>query len=139
MPDHLRVVSGIYDSFGRGDVPAILEKLADNVRWEDWADHSAQRAGVPWLRPLAGRDAVIEFFKEIAGWEFREFRLLSLMADGNQVAAELVIEARMPSGAVLRDEEMHLWTFGDDGKVVRFRHYADTAKHIDAAAVTAQA
>jgi hypothetical protein len=28
---------------------------------------------------------------------------------------------------------MHLWTFGPDGKVIRFRHYADTAKQIHAA------
>jgi hypothetical protein len=27
---------------------------------------------------------------------------------------------------------MHLWTFNDDGKVSRLRHYTDTAKHIAA-------
>jgi ketosteroid isomerase-like protein len=30
------------------------------------------------------------------------------------------------------DEELHLWTFNDNGKVVRLRHYVDTAKHLDA-------
>jgi len=32
-----------------------------------------------------------------------------------------------------RDEEMHLWTFDANGKVIRLRHYTDTAKHIQAA------
>jgi uncharacterized protein len=32
-----------------------------------------------------------------------------------------------------RDEEMHLWTFDATGKVIRLRHYTDTAKHIRAA------
>lgn len=27
----------------------------------------------------------------------------------------------------------HLWSFNDAGRVVRFRHYLDTAKHIWAA------
>jgi ketosteroid isomerase-like protein len=27
---------------------------------------------------------------------------------------------------------MHLWTFNEDGKVRRLRHYTDTAKHIAA-------
>ena len=31
-----------------------------------------------------------------------------------------------------RDEEMHLWTFGDDGKVSRLGHDVETAKHIAA-------
>jgi uncharacterized protein len=49
------------------------------------------------------------------------------------VAAEFVIEATPPGGFRYRDEEMHLWTFGPDGKVTRLRHYLDTAKHIKAA------
>jgi uncharacterized protein len=35
-------------------------------------------------------------------------------------------------GGHYRDEEIHLWTFDDAGKVVRLRHYVDTAKHIAA-------
>ena len=62
-----------------------------------------------------------------------DFRVLSLMAGGNQVVAEVVIEADVPStGGHYRDEELHLWTFDDSGKVVRLRHYTDTAKHIAA-------
>jgi hypothetical protein len=56
------------------------------------------------------------------------------MAGGNQVAAEIVIEFESPAtGRRLRDEELHLWTFDDNGQVIRLRHYADTAKHIAAA------
>lgn len=38
--------------------------------------------------------------------------------------------ATLPGGKRLRDEEMHLWNVNAAGKVTRFRHYADTAKHI---------
>jgi uncharacterized protein len=37
------------------------------------------------------------------------------------------------SGTIVRDDEIHLWTFDSSGEVVRFRHYLDTAKHIEAA------
>jgi uncharacterized protein len=37
------------------------------------------------------------------------------------------------TGGHYRDEEIHLWTFDASGKVTRFRHDTDTAKHIRAA------
>ena len=135
MADILETVKGIYDAFGRGDIPAILATLADDVAWEAWDDNSAAHAGVPWMQPRHGRDGAAQFFG-LVGSHLRvlEFRVLSIMAGDNQVAAEFVIEADIPStGGHYRDEEMHLWTFNADGKVTRLRHYTDTAKHIRAA------
>ena len=130
---HAGTVQGIYEAFGRGDVPAILGALADDVRWEAWADNRAQREGVPWMQELTGRDAVGGFFAIVGGWEMHDFRVLDILDGGRQVAAEIAIEVSMPdTGARLHDEELHLWTFDEDGKVTRFRHYVDTAKHIAA-------
>ena len=39
----------------------------------------------------------------------------------------------LPDGGRFADEELHLWTFDDAGRVTRYRHYVDTAKHIAAA------
>lgn len=130
----LAIVSAIYEAFGRRDTPAILDHLADDVQWESWADNSAQKAGVPWMLPRRGKEGIAAFFGVVATLDIKEFRVLSLMAGGNQVAAEFVFEADIPaSGGHYRDEEMHLWTFNEDGKVVRLRHYTDTAKHMAAA------
>ncbi|MDX2047624.1 MAG: nuclear transport factor 2 family protein [Chitinophagaceae bacterium] len=129
-------VNHIYESFGRGDIPAILDELADDVQWEQWADNTAQKAGVPWLQARKGKYEVSEFFKIIGTFNIKDFRVLSVMGNGNQVAAEFIIEADVPStGGYYRDEEMHLWTFNDEGKVTRLRHYADTAKHTAAAGI----
>jgi ketosteroid isomerase-like protein len=134
MSDNLAIVSAIYEAFGRRDIPAILDYLADDVQWESWGDNSAQKAGVPWMLPRQGKEGVAEFFGVVSTLDIQEFRVLSIMAGGNQVAAEFVIEADVPaSGGHYRDEEMHLWTFNEDGKVVRLRHYMDTAKHMAAA------
>jgi ketosteroid isomerase-like protein len=133
MSEPLAVVAAMYEAFGRGDVPFILEQLADDVRWEDWTDNSAQKAGVPWLQFKLGRSEVLDFFNVVGSLQIHEFEVLSLMGNERQVAAEFVFEATPPGGTRYRDEELHLWTFNDEGKVVRFRHYVDTAKHIAAA------
>jgi ketosteroid isomerase-like protein len=88
------------------------------------------------MLPRQGKEGVAAFFGVVATLDIKEFRVLSLMAGGNQVAAEFVLAADVPaSGGHYRDEEMHLWTFNEDGKVVRLRHYTDTAKHMAAAGV----
>jgi ketosteroid isomerase-like protein len=130
---NLAAVQRIYEAFGKGDVPAILDELAEDVAWEQWADNQAQKAGVPWFAPRSGRDGAAEFFALVGGWEIRDFQLLSMMAGGDQVAVEFVMEAIPAGGTHFRDEEMHLWTFDEHGKVARLRHYTDTAKHIAAA------
>ena len=129
----LETVQAIYAAFGQGNVPAIIDRMSDDVEWEAWADNTAQRAGVPWLVKRHGKAGVAEFFQLVGQFTIHEFQVLSLMANDRQVAAEFVIDATPPGGTRYRDEEMHLWTFGADGKVVRLRHYTDTAKHIGAA------
>jgi len=129
----LESVQKIYAAFGRGDVGVIIDLMSDDVAWEDWADNSAQAAGVPWLRRRHGKAGVAEFFQLVGQFQVHEFRVLSIMANDRQVAAEFVIDATPPGARRYRDEEMHLWTFGGDGKVTRLRHYTDTAKHIAAA------
>ncbi|MGY1639904.1 nuclear transport factor 2 family protein [Geodermatophilus sp. SYSU D00703] len=129
-PGNAATVAGIYAAFGRGDVPAILAALADDVRWEEWADNTAQRAGVEHMTPRRGPAEVVAFFEIVGGWTLRRFEVLDIIGDGRQVVAEVSGSFDLPNGARLDDEELHLWTFDGTGRVTRFRHYADTAKHI---------
>ena len=131
---NIATVQGIYEAFGKGDVPAILDVLADDVEWESWADNSAVKAGVPWMIPRHGKAEVAKFFETVGQMEVVDLQILAMMEGGDQVAVEFVLEARLPAfgGGHYRDEEMHLWTFDADGKVRRLRHYTDTAKHIAA-------
>jgi ketosteroid isomerase-like protein len=48
------------------------------------------------------------------------------------MVAEVRASFALPEGGRFSDEELHLWTFGEDGRVTRLRHYCDTAKHIAA-------
>lgn len=133
MSQHIATVQAIYEAFGRGDVPAILSHLADDVEWEVWHSNSAQQAGAPWLQARRGRDAVVGFFEAIGTFNFRTFNVLNICGSGDRVVSEIDLDMELPNGGGVRDEEIHLWTFNPDGKVAKFRHYIDTAKHIAAA------
>ena len=128
---NIATVQGIYEAFGKGDVPAIQAVLADDVEWESWPDNSSVKAGVPWMVPRNGKDDVVHFFEAVAQMEVIDVQVLGMMEGTNKVAVEFVIEAKVPSsGKQFRDEEIHVWTFDDKGKVTRLRHYTDTAKQI---------
>ena len=131
---NLATVQAIYEAFGKGDVPAILDVLADDVEWEAWEDNSAVKAGVPWMVPRHGKQDVVHFFETAGQMQIVDLQILNMMEGGNEVAVTFVLEAKLPNcgGRSYRDEEIHLWTFNAEGKVSRLRHYVDTAKHIQA-------
>lgn len=133
MSNHLTTVQNIYAAFAQGNVAPLLEACADDVRWDEWANNSSQVAGVPWMLPRTGKEGVMEWLKVFGTMKLHDFQVLSLMEGGNQVASEIVIDAEVATGGRYRDEEVILWTFNDAGKIVRLRHYTDTAKHIAAA------
>ena len=120
----------MYAAFGRGDVPAILEHLAPDVEWE----YGASPTEVPWLQPRQGRSGAAEFFASLEGFEFHRFELRTILEEGTTVVALIDLEATIrKTGLRLQElEEAHIWHFGDDGLVSRFRHRTDTLKHLRA-------
>jgi len=129
-----QTVQSIYEWFGQGDIPSIVGTLADDVAWEQWDDHHAQKAGVPWFQGGVGKDAALAFFGVAGGLEVKDVQVLDIIDGGDVVVAEFEIEFVVPdTGRSLRDQELHRWTFDADGKVTSLRHYSDTAKHIAAA------
>jgi uncharacterized protein len=128
MPeDHVATVRSLYEAFGRGDIPTIVDAVADDVEWEAGAvDH-----GLPLLAPGRGKAHVAAFFEQLADVEFKRFEPRLLFGSGDHVMAVIAVEFLVPkTGHSVREEaEGHLWTFGPDGKVVAFRHYVDTLQH----------
>ena len=78
----------------------------------------------------SGPAEVADFFAIVGTWTLHEFAVLDVIGNGRQVVAEVRAEFSLPNGGRFADEEIHLWTFDESGRVVRLRHYLDTAKHI---------
>src|SRR4051812_25930453 len=96
MHNHLATINSIYEAYGKGDIPTILNYLSENVQWEQWSDNSCQKAGVPWMQARQGRDGAADFFRIVGQFHIREFRVLSIMSNDKQVAVEFIIDADVP-------------------------------------------
>jgi uncharacterized protein len=140
MPN-TQTVQDIYAAFGRGDIPAILGVLADDVRWDHLPDGGgAQRHGVPWLQERTGRDEVAGFFEALGGLEIHDLTPTGFFEEGDTVVVLLDEDATVrATGERFRDRTAHVWTFDPDGRVTEFRHVADTVKHVEAYAARALA
>jgi hypothetical protein len=124
----IETVQHIYAAFGRGDIPAILACLAEDVEWE----YGAAPNPVPWLQPLRGRDQVPRFFDTLATQvEFHSFLPKHVLAEGPLVVGIVDFDAsvRATGKRVVELDEVHLFHFDAGGRVRRFRHRADTWLH----------
>lgn len=123
---HLETVSSIYEAFGRGDVPAILERMHPEVEW----DQGHQVDGIPWMQPRRGREGVGAFFQTLADMEFHRFEVVDLLSSATRVVALINLEATWkPTGRRASDRELHIWEFDAQGRVIAFRHSLDTYTH----------
>jgi uncharacterized protein len=124
---NVQKVQSVYDAFGRGDIPAILALLADDVEWE----YGMSNAGVPWLQPRRGRAEVQKFFESLNGLETTRFEPKTLLEGGNVVVALIDITAvvKATGRTISEEDETHIWHFGSDGLVKRFCHKVDTHQH----------
>lgn len=125
-------VRDIYAAFGRGDVPAMLGRMAEDVVWEQ---HMTDGYGIPWMRPGRGVANVRAFFETVGReLELQRFETTNVLEGGSQVVALIRLEARVrATGRLIEDFEGHVWTFDAAGKVQAFRHLVDTHQHWKAA------
>jgi ketosteroid isomerase-like protein len=87
------------------------------------------------MKPRHGRAGVAEFFAYVATMQIQDFQVLDMLASDRQVVVEVQISIAMPDGGSVTDEELHLYSLNDDGRINRMRHYVDTAKQIKAYAL----
>jgi ketosteroid isomerase-like protein len=117
-------VQHIYAAFGRGDVPAILECLAEDVEW----GYGTAPNPVPWLQRRQGRAQVAGFFQALSALDFQVFAPLKIFGDERFAISMVQLEAtvRATGRQIIEPAEVHIWHFDDRGLVARFRHAADT-------------
>ena len=99
-------------------VQAILEHLDDEVEW----DREAPSYGARIYEPGVGKEHVQRFFAAVAeDLEFIRFEPTNFLSGGDQVAVPVHVEATVnPTGKTFKALEIHLWTFGANGKLSHF-------------------
>jgi len=123
----VETVQHIYAAFGRGDIPAILACLAEDVDWE----YGTFPNPVPWLQHRSGRAQVPGFFEALAAVDFHVFQPLKVLGDADCAIGLVHLEATVKATGkrVVEPGEIHIFHFNDQGQVQRFRHAADTWQH----------
>ena len=125
-----QTIQEIYGAFQRGDVQAILDRVTDDVDFNN--DRVASRE-CPWNGDFSGKANLPGFFQALAQClDFRVFEPRAFVASGDRVVVELRIESTLKkNGRPLENDVVHVWTFAGD-KVSGYRHYNDTAAELEA-------
>ncbi|MEZ5307199.1 MAG: nuclear transport factor 2 family protein [Pyrinomonadaceae bacterium] len=125
-----KIVAEIYKHFSEGNVPAILELMAEDIHWE----YSGGTPGVPWLTESKGRESTIAFFESLSAIEFIKFEPKEILEGNDVVVGLLDVEFKVnATGKTIREiDETHIFKFDSDNKVCGFRHGVDSYKHWEA-------
>lgn len=121
---NIQTVSRIYAAFGEGDIPTILNLLADDV---DWLFQGSSE-DVPFAGHFHGREEVAHFFRIVGEtadperFEPHEF----IAKDAHVVVLGSERVRAKATGRIFETGWVHVVTL-DAGKVVRVREFYDTA------------
>jgi ketosteroid isomerase-like protein len=129
---NIQIVQQIYSAFGKGDVPAILEHISDELtHFSVVADATPE---VPWHLPITKKQDVPRFFQALATeCNFTRFDPHSFAATGDLVYCSIDFDVTVKRNGkkVEYRNTMHRFTFRN-GRVVEWRGTEDTAKTRDA-------
>jgi ketosteroid isomerase-like protein len=117
------VVKTAFEAFQRGDIPAVLERMADDVHWETLA-----AAGVPFSGVRRGKTGVAEFFRQLSeSEEVQLFEPQEFIAQGERVAVLGRYRARVKAtGRTAETPWVMLFTVRG-GRIANFYEVYDTA------------
>ena len=125
IQSNVEVVRETYEAVGRGDMPALLDLLTDDVQWSFQGP-----SGIPFAGTRRGREGVAEFFSLVGeNLEFQEFEPNEFVAQGDTVVV-LGFERSLvkPTGGTFEQEWAHVYRLRD-GKVAEFLALEDSAAH----------
>ena len=127
MSDSIDFVRGLYAAFAAGDVPALVDRFAPDIVWNE-----AEGNSLADRNPYVGGEAVVEgvFGRLLAEWE--DFRVE--VVGGPEVVTMLgrYRGTHRQTGKALDVQCTHTWWVRGD-RVVRFQQMVDTLT-LDAAA-----
>jgi uncharacterized protein len=122
------VVQQGYEAFGRGDIPAVLELLTDDVVWTEQGP-----SVIPFAGTFRGREGIAEFFSVLDETiEFEQFEPRKFVGQGDTVVV-VGYERSLAkqTGRKFEQEWAHVYTLRD-GKIATGLFIEDTATMVDA-------
>ena len=128
VAQNVDVVQQGYEAFGRGDIPAVLELLTDDVVWTEQGP-----SVIPFAGTFRGREGIAEFFTLLdETLEFEQFEPRKFVGQGDTVVV-VGYERSLAkqTGRTFEQEWAHVYTLRD-GKIATGLFIEDTATMVDA-------
>jgi ketosteroid isomerase-like protein len=125
MGANTKVIEAAYDAFGRGDIPALLDLIDEDVEW------TSPRT-LPQGGEYHGKPEVVRFFENVgAAWDPLTIDVEAI----DEVGAELVVGVVRLDGTRRGGKpdgygSAHVFTVRN-GRICRFREYTDLDRPID--------
>jgi ketosteroid isomerase-like protein len=118
----------MYAAFGRGDIAAIVERLAPDVEWTLEGPQS-----IPYAGRRKGHDQVRQFFQAMATTQTdHKLTIDDIISQGDIVMSTGRFAANVTAtGKRIDCAVAHVFTLRG-GKVVKFLDFVDTAQMADA-------
>ena len=117
------LISGLYDAFAKGDIPAVLGGFDPDIEWNE-------AEGFMYGGTYIGPNSILENVFMKLGTEWEGFAAVPGKVvdggDGNVISTGTYSGKFLKTGKSINVPFAHEWEFRD-GKVVRFRQYTDTA------------
>jgi ketosteroid isomerase-like protein len=126
---NVRTVQEAYAAFGRGDIPALLNLLTDDVEWV----LPGPPDRLPFAGTFRGRDEVGRFFTLLGqAVEHEQFEPRDFVAGGEGVVALGSERGRARSTGRRYETEWAMVFVLREGRIASLRVYEDTAAMVDA-------
>jgi len=125
--NNIQIVKEIYAAFKRGDVPAIMQHLSDDL--QGFGIVSEQKL-IPWQIQISKKQDVPKFFQAVAeAADFIRYEPRDFAAGGDYVYCTISSDATFKRNhkKLIVDNVMHRFKF-KNGKVVEWRGTEDTAR-----------
>ena len=125
--ENVQTVQSIFAAFGQGDLPAVLNALAGDVDWQSPVRRT-EPGEISWAKPRHSREEVALYFKELVEqMQPERMEALEFTAQGDRVVVEGRNRGTVRStGRTYEHDWVMVFTLRG-GKIVRHRHYYDTA------------
>jgi uncharacterized protein len=124
MINNAATVGSLYEAFGRGDIPFILNHVADDCEWIGGGGEYLPQGG-----NYTGKEAINFFIRLGGAVEFTAFNPLSINnINANEVVAfgNMTGVSKATGKSSSSDWVMH-WKFNNEGKAIYFQDFYNTA------------
>ncbi len=127
LEKNIKIVKDMFIAFSRGDMAVLMSLVDENVDWQSPATRTMVKE-IPWSKKRHSRAEVSMFFSEIMSrLKIDDMSYSKIVADRDMVFVEGTARgSAIPSGCFFGSDWAMSFTLRD-GKVIRMRHYYDSA------------